>query len=126
MRRVVVKVHLAVVRVLSVDVLVELCHFSEILDVLLGVAEVLVHNLTTVLHHFDVRVPHVEENRRSLNHQTNLYAEQVSRKGRERPWVIVELLTSLVPCVRELLCGTFNVFTHIMLIDIASFDAHFL
>lgn len=77
-RGVVIQVHVAGVRVVGKYVFVELGDLFELLDVLLLINVVFVHNIGSQFEEIDVSLPHVKEDWRSLNKETNIDAHHIS------------------------------------------------
>ena len=125
-RGVVVQICCAGVGVFGKNALVELRHFGVLLHVLLKVAVVLVHHFRAKLHHLDVWVSHVKENRRPHYHQANIHTEQVPRENVEVGRVEVEVVFKLLVYGVDLLSSGLQVASDVVLLQVAPLDAHFL
>ena len=92
MRWVIVKVHVTCVWVFSKDAFIELSHFAILLYILLMIAVILVHHLTSELHHFNVRVSHVQKNGRTHDHKSNINPKVISGEDKELARIVIELV----------------------------------
>ena len=92
---VVVDVHPADIGVLGQAVLVELGDLVELLGEDLCVAVVLLHHCLSVLYEVHVLVPHVHEDRWSLDHQAHIDSQKVPAELVEARWVELKLVFEL-------------------------------
>ena len=77
MRRIVVQIHVAGVRILCKNAFIKLTHFLKLIHVLSEVNEVFIHEFASQFDHFDILVTHMQEDRYAHNYKTTVDSEHI-------------------------------------------------
>ena len=109
MCRIVVDVHPARIWILRENIFIQLRNFIPLIDELLGIAEVLFHHQLPGFHEVPIEFSHPQEDRRSLDHETDVHSHEVTAENMLNGWIIVVFIDERAPGLLQFLSILINI-----------------